>query len=213
MRRAITLAEVLVSFAVFSVVLAALVTAFGGGARTVTRGMEMLDALTRTALALEYLRHDLRGLAGPLPQAVARPGSGWMLELLRLDSVDAASGRGRYLPVRWELARERERTVLTRAVEGDVLAFPFDGAVTVTIAPDLDAPDRAISVRFALPGRPAIAASFLRQDPRASVRLVGGVPRIPRGRLLPEPDAPFPLRPDRLISPVLYPPDVKPLNP
>jgi hypothetical protein len=139
-----------------------------------------------------------------------RPGSGWMLEILRLDSVDTATGRGRYALVRWELVRERERTVLTRHVEGDPLTLAFDGEVAVDIAPDPTAPERAIEVRISAPKRPPVAASLLRQDPRAPVKLVGGVPRIPRARLLPDADAPFAVDPDRPASRELYEADVKP---
>ena len=125
--------------------------------------------------------------------------------------MDVPSGRGRYAAVRWELTHWPGRTLLTRDADGERTQFTFDGDVTLAITAD-PAPGHPVVVQFAFPGmapaaarRAPVRAVLTRQDPGAPVRLVDGVPRIPRARLLTDPDRAW-----SAGATAVYPPDVYP---
>lgn len=208
MRRAFSMIEAVVASAIGAVLIGALMLAYSTGTQTVGRGMQTLDVLGTCALALEHLRRDLRGLAGPLPPPIVRGAGDWSIDLLKLDGADPATGRGRYSAVRWELERGATQTRLARDQDGERTQYTFDGQVNLSIVNESAAP-QVIVVKFSFPGpngerRPPVRAVLTRQDAGAPVRLIDGMPRVPRARLLPEPDRPW-----GETQPV-YPPDVFP---
>jgi type II secretory pathway pseudopilin PulG len=176
-----TLVEVLVTSGVLVIVLGALFLAFATGGGTVRRGMETVDVLSTTSLALEHLKRDLRALEGevPLPRYVSP--DELTVSFMRCDGFDGRSHEARLVPVtyRFWVRPDRKRATLVRDQNGHRTVFAFDRDVSFELGADpaSSLTTRAVQIRFTFPrtadspaNRPSIRTTVIALDRGSQVR-------------------------------------------
>jgi hypothetical protein len=153
--RGFTLVEIVVAGAIFVVVLAALLAALSGGGSTVRRGMDILDLYSTTGLAIEYVKHDLRLLYGPVPTLEFVGQKETTFRFLCVDAIDEANwtAKLRSTVYRFQRSDGHHKTELVREVDGRRTSFGYDRDVSLLIGADPRAfrTDRAMEVSFAFP--------------------------------------------------------------